>query len=118
MRQCRAVLIVTREVKAAGVDLIRVRRFLACQLAHERIRLAALPGAIEIARKTVGDPHIARRERQAAALNFRRLRVVPLVFQLFCLGSQLLVGQATFNIINTAALAGGERLNKLCGLLR
>ena len=49
MRQRRPVLIVTGQVQPAGVNLIRIARFLTCQLTHQVIRLAALTRAIQIA---------------------------------------------------------------------
>ncbi len=118
MRQRGPVLIVSGKIEPVGIHLIRIGGFLAGKLTHQGIRLAALAGAVEIAGQTVGYPHVARRERQTTALNIGSLRVFPLVLQLFCLGGELLVGQAAFNIINAATLAGGERLDKLRRLLR
>ena len=118
MRQRGPVLIVSGKVEPVGINLIRIGRFLVGKLTHQGVRLAALTRAVEIARKTIGYPHVAGRERQTTTLNLCRLGVFPLIFQLFCLSGELLVGQAAFNIINAPALAGGERLDKLRGLLR
>ena len=49
MGQRGAILVVTGKIQTVGVNLFRIARFLARQLAHQRIRLAALPGAVEIA---------------------------------------------------------------------
>ena len=118
MRQRGPVLIVSGQVEPVGIHLLRVRRFLAGKLAHQGIRLAALARAVEIARETIRYPDVTGRECQTATLNFCRLSVFPLTLQLFCLGGKLLVSQATLNIINTPALAGRERLDKLRGFLR
>ena len=118
MRQRGPVLIVPGEIEPVGIHLIRVRRFLAGKLAHQGVRLAALARAVEIARETIRYPDVAWRERQTAALYFCCLGVFPLILQLFGLGRQLLVSQATFNIINAPALAGRKRLDKLRGFLR
>ena len=118
MRQRGTVLIVSGKIEPAGIDLIRVGRFLAGKLTHQGVRLAALTRAVEIARQTIGYPHVARRERQTTTLDFCCLGVFPLIFQLFGLGGELLVGQTTLDIINAPTLAGGKRLDKLRGFLR
>ena len=118
MGQRGTILVVTGKIEPVGIHLIRVGRFLAGKLTHQGICLTALACAVEIARQAIGDPHVAWRERQTTTLNLGGLGVFALVLQLLGLGGELFVGQATFNIINAATLAGGERLDKLRGFFR
>ncbi len=118
MRQRGTILVIAGEIEAVGVDLSRIVRLAANQIAHLRVGLGVLSGAPEIAGEAVGDPDAVRIARQPTALNFCRLRPAPLVLQGFSLLRQPVVGKTALNVIHAAALAGRERGNPGGGFFR
>ena len=118
MRQRRPLLIVTGEIQPVSVNLLRIVWFLLCQIAHQGIGLATLPGLPEILRQPVSNPYTAGIQRQPLPLKRCRLRPFALIFQCLRLLCQTIVLQAAFDVINAAPLAGRERGNKRFSFFR
>ena len=108
VRQRRALLVIAGKIEAVSVNLLRVCGFIARQRAHLRVGFNLLAGGAQITGQTVGHPHTIRVQRQTALLQYGGLRPVALIFQPLRLLRESVVGQAAFNIVNAAPLAGAQ----------